>query len=159
MLRYQRINAVDDELERFHLKQKNYYSYEGIIPTKDYIIEDMKGPAGFSESDHYIYKVYLDDVMIALIDFQYGYRFSLRHDDKCVWIGLFLVDESYQRRGFGKEIINHFMDKYQQICNRVQLACIKNNELGFAFWRRCGFNVIASSEYKELTTIVLEKRI
>lgn len=159
MLNYKRIFELDDELYQFHLKQKQYYLLENISPTRDYLLNDMKLPEGFDESDHYIYKVYFKEKMIALIDFQLGYRFSMKHDDKCLWIGLFLVDEDYQRKKFGKMIIDHFIDKYRTRCYLVQLACIKKNEKGMAFWKALGFNKIAVSMYNNLEVEILELKI
>lgn len=159
MLRYQRIYGIDDELYQFHLRQKEYYMLQKIVPTKEYLISDMVIPDGFDEIDHFIYKVYFKNVMIGLIDYQLGYRFSMVHDNKCVWIGLFLVDESYQGKGFGKVIINNVIEKYCNFYNRIQLACIKDNIKGLAFWKNLGFKEIATSSYCDLEVIVLEKKI
>ena len=98
MLKYRRVLELDNELYQFHLRQKGYYMLQEIIPTKEYLINDMVIPDGFDEVDHFIYKVYFKNEMVGLIDYQLGYRFSMIHDDKCLWIGLFLVDESYQRK-------------------------------------------------------------
>lgn len=159
MLNYKRVFNVDDEICQFHLKQKQYYLLEGIVPTKDYLIDDMKIPEGFDEKNHYIYKVYFKDEMIALIDFQQGYRFSMRHDDECLWIGLFLVDESYQRMKFGKMVIEHLIEEYRKKCCLIQLACLKKNEKGMAFWKKLGFIKIDDSMYKDLEVEILEMKI
>ena len=97
--------------------------------------------------------------MVGLIDYQLGYRFSMIHDDKCIWIGLFLVDESYQRKGFGKEILNKVVKKYGDFYNRIQLACIRDNFKGLVFWKKMGFKEIATSSYCNLEVIIFEKKI
>ena len=104
-------------------------------------------------------EVYFKNEMVGLIDYQLGYRFSMIHDDKCIWIGLFLVDESYQRKGFGKEILNKVVKKYGDFYNRIQLACIRDNFKGLVFWKKMGFKEIATSSYCNLEVIIFEKKI
>lgn len=41
----------------------------------------------------------------------------------------------------------------------MQLACIKNNEKGMAFWKALGFNKIAVSMYNNLEVEILEMKI
>ena len=60
MLKYRRVLELDNELYQFHLRQKGYYMLQEIIPTKEYLINDMVIPDGFDEVDHFIYKVYCD---------------------------------------------------------------------------------------------------
>lgn len=159
MLKYQRICELDDELYNFHLQQKQYYLLEGIIPTKKYLIESMANPEGFDKEDHYIRKIYYQEKMIALIDYQIGYRFSMKYDHNCLWIGLFLVDEAWQRKKFGKEIIENVINEYKESCYIIQLACIKENLKGLGFWKALGFKEIDVSRCKNLEVIVLEKVI
>lgn len=159
MLKYRRIYELDDELYDFHLRQKQYYLLEGTVPTKEYLIEQMDNPEGFDEKDHYIKKIYYNEKMVALIDYQIGYRFSMKHDNSCLWIGLFLVDESWQRKGIGKEIMEFMIDEYKEICSTVQLACIKENLKGLCFWEKLGFKEIDVKRCGNLEVRVLEKRI
>lgn len=159
MLSFKRVVGIDDQLCQFHMKQKQYYLLENVLPTKDYLLENMKIPEGFDNRYHYIYKIYYGENMIALLDYQLGYRFSMIHDDKCLWIGLFLVDENLQRKGFGQEIIGCIVNRYKNDYNRIQLACIEDNVKGLAFWKACGFKEIGSSMHQNLTVKVLERMI
>ena len=94
---------------------------------------------GYDKKNHYCQKVYIDHQMTAYIDYQCGYRYSMQHDDTYVWIGLFLVDENKHRQGFGKAIIQSFINQLDNHYNHVQLACIEYNEKGMAFWQSLGF--------------------
>ena len=137
-----------------------------IIPTKEYLINDMVIPDGFDEVDHFIYKVYFKNEMVGLIDYQLGYRFSMIHDDKCLWIGLFLVDESYQRKGFGKEILNKVVKKYGDFyvvnvkisldnCDRISAS--KGSVYGHLFIS--GFNkAYKGSIYVDDVTLTVDKK-
>ena len=93
MLSYLKVENIDNELIEFHLRQKNYYSLEGQVVTREYLINEMRCPDGFDEIDHYIEKCYLEGELVGLVDYQYGYRYSMIHDDECVWIGLFLINK------------------------------------------------------------------
>ena len=70
-----------------------------------------------------------------------------------------MVDESYQRKGFGKEILNKVVKKYGDFYNRIQLACIRDNFKGLVFWEKMGFKEIATSSYCNLEVIIFEKKI
>lgn len=159
MLSYQEVSEIDDELYQFHIRQNVYYQLAKEVITRESLIEDMQVPEGFDESGHHIVRGYLNDVMVALIDYQKGYRYSMEHDDKCVWIGLFLVDQSYQKKGIGTVMLQEFLDEFKNDCQRVQLACLENNYVGLAFWKKLGFSEIANSKYGDLPVIVMEKLI
>lgn len=159
MLSYLKVENIDNELIEFHLRQKNYYSLEGQVVTREYLINEMRCPDGFDEIDHCIEKCYLEGELVGLVDYQYGYRYSMIHDDECVWIGLFLIDQDKQNCGLGKRLFNDCLKKFKQRCERIQLACLVRNEAGLVFWKKCGFNEIGNSKYGDLPVIVLEKRI
>ena len=98
MLRFELVKVVDEQLCAFHQRQTDYYQIEKLTPTKEYLINDMHAPDGFDQNDHVVYKVFDDDSLVSIIDYQKGYRYSMIHDQKCVWIGLFLVDQNKQRK-------------------------------------------------------------
>lgn len=145
---YRRINTVDDELYAFCLNQKAYYTLEDTVVTKEYLIEDMLIPEGYDELKHHCIKIYLAEMMVGYIDYQYGYRFSMQHDSRYVWIGLFLVDELYQRKHLGTQIIKDFLENLDCSVLHVQLACLNHNQKGLSFWRSLGFYKIGESHYK-----------
>ena len=80
----------------------------------------------------------------------------MQHDDTYVWIGLFLVDENKHRQGFGKAIIQSFINQLDNHYNHVQLACIEYNEKGMAFWQSLGFYKIADSHFGEIPVVVFQ---
>ena len=156
MIEFYRIYDVDNELYEFCLRQKGYYQLENIVITKEVLREDMNIPEGYDKKKHYCQKVYIDHQMTAYIDYQCGYRYSMQHDDTYVWIGLFLVDENKHRQGFGKAIIQSFINQLDNHYNHVQLACIEYNEKGMAFWKSLGFYKIADSHFGEIPVVVFQ---
>lgn len=159
MLRFELVRVVDEQLCAFHQRQTDYYQIEKLTPTKEYLINDMHAPDGFDQNDHVVYKVFDDDSLVSIIDYQKGYRYSMIHDQKCVWIGLFLVDQNKQRTGLGTKIINKFIDEKCQQFDLIQLACIKDNQKGLAFWHSLGFEKIGCSKYRDLDVIVLQRNL
>ncbi|WP_300081235.1 N-acetyltransferase [uncultured Thomasclavelia sp.] len=159
MLRFELVKVVDEQLCAFHQRQTDYYQIEKLTPTKEYLINDMHAPDGFDQNDHVVYKVFDDDSLVSIIDYQKGYRYSMLHDDDNIWIGLFLVDENYQRKGLGTKIINQFIEKWQSQYKSIQLACIKDNQKGLAFWHSLGFEKIGCSKYRDLDVIVLQRNL
>ena len=159
MLRFELVKVVDEQLCAFHQRQTDYYQIEKLTPTKEYLINDMHAPDGFDQNDHVVYKVFDDDSLVSIIDYQKGYRYSMLHDDDNIWIGLFLVDENYQRKGLGTKIINQFIEKWQSQYKSIQLACIKDNQKGLAFWHSLGFEKIGCSKYRNLDVIVLQRNL
>ena len=57
------------------------------------------------------------------------------------------MDESWQRKGIGKEIMEFMIDEYKETCSTVQLACIKENLKGLCFWEKLGFKEIDGVRY------------
>ena len=159
MLRFELVKVVDEQLCAFHQRQTDYYQIEKLTPTKEYLINDMHAPDCFDQNDHVVYKVFDDDSLVSIIDYQKGYRYSMLHDDDNIWIGLFLVDENYQRKGLGTKIINQFIEKWQSQYKSIQLACIKDNQKGLAFWHSLGFEKIGCSKYRDLDVIVLQRNL
>lgn len=157
MLVYQKVEKCDNELVRFHQCQKEYYALEGTIVTRNTIVSDMCSPQGFENHRHEQYKIYDGINIIGYIDFIYGYRFSQKHDHHYVWIGLFLIDENHQRKHYGKQIIDHFINIWKNECDYIQLGCLIHNRKGYAFWKSLGFYDIDISSDQEV--LILEKHI
>lgn len=156
MLRYQRITEADEELYHFYQHQIEYFEMESQEVTFQYLQEDMKSPEGFEKEEHFHYKIYDHQDMIGYIDYMIGYRFHMIHDNSYMWIGLFLVDQNYQRQHYGKRIIKDIIDMHPHLTH-VQLACLQNNPKGLAFWKALGFQSISKSSYKSFAVTVFEK--
>ncbi|UTY38813.1 GNAT family N-acetyltransferase [Allocoprobacillus halotolerans] len=155
-MKYQLIKQCDEELYQFYLRQKTYFS---LIPqeiTYQSIQEDMLGPAGFDEKQHYHYKIYEHNQMVAYLDYILGYRFSMQHDSHYLWIGLFLVEESLWQQHYGKRIISKLCQQYQDYT--IQLACLVQNKNGITFWQAMGFQEIARSYSGHEEVVIFEKQ-
>lgn len=155
-MKYQLVHSCDEELYQFYLCQRTYFSLDVQEITYDYINQDMLGPEGFDERNHFHYKIYEHQTMIAYIDYMLGYRFSMQRDQSYLWIGLFLVEESLWHHHYGQRIIQRLCQNYSQYT--IQLACLSQNKNGKAFWQAMGFKEIARSYWGHEEVIIFEKQ-
>lgn len=159
MLEYIRIQEVDQQLYLFYLQQKEYFFHiekNESLSFQD-VVDDMLPPPGFENHEHYYYKVFENQRMIGYVDCMKGYRYSCIHDDQCLWIGLFLVNESDQRKHYGQQIFLDLLEMISDI-SLIQLGCLKNNPKGLAFWKHLGFYEIDHTCPPKREIIVLERK-
>lgn len=61
-------------------------------------------------------------------------------DDRCAFIGFFMVDSSRQRQGVGSRIVDRLLGQlHDEGFRRVRLGYVEGNEQSRRFWERCGF--------------------
>lgn len=154
-LKYQLSQEVDEELFCFYCQQTQYNSLLGCQIDFQYVKDDRQIPKGFSQENHYCYKIY-DDQMIGYIDILKGYRYSMMHDDHYLWIGLFIIHQDYHRQKYGHYIISQLKEKWKNDIHVIQLGCLAHNERGLSFWKNEGFVEIAQSQKEGYCIIVLE---
>jgi len=156
MLRYIRNNGFNEDLYQFYLRQKVYYQLTKQVITREYVLEDQEIPEGFEQKDHYMYQIYQGKQMIGYLDYLVAYRYSMQHDNRYVWIGLFLIDEMFQNQGYGERIIQDFKYQWQGTYEYIQLGCIRYNHKGLAFWKKMGFYPIDEKKMGDTPLVVLE---
>lgn len=141
----------------YHLQKENiiYFQYTNEYPIKykDVIAEITELPPHTTEDQKYYIGFYLDDTLIAVMDYIDGYP-----DKNTYWIGLFILDINYQGLGIGTKIINGFIECSDK---NIQLGCLSNNVEGHMFWSKFGFKEIRHSynKDKDWDIIVMEKKI
>jgi len=115
-------------------------------------------PPGKSYDDKFVYGFYADEAMIGCADVIRGYPTP----NKAV-IGLFLLSERWQRRGFGRAfaaLLEQAIDAWPEI-KVLRVGVVEANIGAHAFWRKLGY--VESGEVKRgapefvSDVIVLEK--
>lgn len=140
----------------YHLQKENiiYFEYTKEYPPKyeDIINEVTELPPYTDISQKYYIGFYLEDTLVAVMDFIDGYP-----NDKTYWIGLFIIDINYQGLGIGTKIISTFIELSDK---NIQLGCLSDNIEGFAFWSKMGFKEITRSYNKEKdwNIIIMERK-
>lgn len=66
----------------------------------------------------------------------------------CGFIGLFMMDNKFQNKGIGSDII-HDVLRYLKMSKfkKVRLGVDKGNPQSYSFWKKNGFSVISENEY------------
>ena len=63
-------------------------------------------------------------------------------ETKQLYIPYVCVDNSFQGRGIGSEMIHYLVNKYSQSFYSVALEVLKINKKGISFYKKIGFDVI-----------------
>ena len=129
-----------------------YYRYCPPMITKQAIISDLKAlPQGKTMKDKYFIGYFYNDELLAIMDLIDGYP-----EQGIIFIGLFMVDHRYQNRGYGKIIIQEFIDYFRKNNYRsLRLAWIKENGKAEHFWLDQGFTPIKDTVDSEGHAVVL----
>lgn len=93
-------------------------------------------PEGKSYEDKFVFGIYADDEMVGCIDLIRGYP-----DSRTAWLGLLLISEKHQRRGFGAqahELVENVIHGWET-CDRIRVAAVKTNEDVIPFFERLGY--------------------
>lgn len=109
-------------------------------------------PEDKSYDDKFVFGIYVDERMIGCADVIRGYP-----DPATGFIGLLLVAEPFQRRGFGTIA-------YQQVeqeiarwnCSRARLALVEVNDRVRTFWLKLGFRPTGEKKPYRYGSVVSE---
>jgi uncharacterized protein len=93
-------------------------------------------PEGKSYDDKFVFGIYCGADMVGCADLIRGYP-----DPHTAWLGLLLVAEAFQHRGFGSAAygeLETFIRRWDR-CKRIRLSVIRANAQALPFWRKLGF--------------------
>lgn len=111
--------------------------------------------------DKFVFGVYLENKMIGCVDIIRSYP-----DSKTAMLGLLLLSEDYQGRGFGssaylraEEVVGRWAG-----CEKIRIGITRTNDKVISFWKKMGFEdtgVRRPYSHGKLTseTLVFEKKI
>lgn len=125
-------------------RNKIYYKYHPPFVTRESILEDMTAlPPGKHSCDKYYVGFFEKEVLIAVMDLISDYP-----ETDCGFIGLFMMDDRFQNKGIGSDII-HYVLKYLKLSKfkKVRFGVDKGNSQSYSFWRKNGFYVISKNDY------------
>ena len=122
----------------FALCRKNelYYQYCPPMVTMDSIRSDLHAlPTGAEMSQKYDVGYYQNGRLVAIMDLITGWT-----EERTVWIGLFMVDVSCQRKNAGTKIIHDLKMALKQAgFEMIQLGWMQGNPQAEHFWKKNGF--------------------
>lgn len=130
--------STSDANKAFALVQSNpiYFAYCPPQATRHSIIEDMTVvPANKSLDDKYYLGFFDGNELVAILDLITNYP-----DENSAWIGFFMVDAKYQKKGIGSSIIQNVVTGVKQAgLKRIELAYAKGNAQSEKFLLKNGF--------------------
>lgn len=93
-------------------------------------------PPGKDYSDKFVFTYEMAGQMAACSDIVYGYPSA-----DTAYIGLLLVTEAHEGKGYGRQVFQHLLSVAQQRreCSRLRLGVLERNERAHQFWRNMGF--------------------
>jgi RimJ/RimL family protein N-acetyltransferase len=115
---------------------------------------------GIDYKDKFVFGIYLDNNLIGCIDLCRGYP-----DESNVTLGLLLLSEKYQRKGFGRQAHNKLEEiiKGWKIFEKIRIGVLITNQEVLPFWKKMGYIEKDRKPYKhgdiETEVIVLDKTI
>lgn len=115
---------------------------------------------GIDYKDKFVFGIYIDNNLVGCIDLCRGYP-----DELTVIIGLFLLSEKYQRKGFGRHAHEKLEDiiKEWKSFEKIRLGVLVSNQEVLPFWKKMGYKEINRKPYKhgdiETEIITLDKHL
>lgn len=144
---------VDDILD---LCQHNtlFYEYTEARPTREEIQSDMRiTPPGIDLPNKYFFGFFEGQDLVAVMDLIDGYP-----KQENAYIGFFMMNQEYQGKHIGSEIINETADYLRKVGKTaIRLAIDKGNPQSAHFWKKNGFKVISEADVNGWTKLVAEK--
>lgn len=128
-----------------------FYKYHPLFVTKESIREDMKAlPPNKSYEDKYYIGFFENDSLVAIMDLILGYP-----TEETAFIGLFMTNVQYQKKGVGSNIVADVCDYLKQLSyKKVRIGVDKENPQSNAFWLKNGFHIISEKEYRIMDLIL-----
>lgn len=110
----------------------------------------LRLPEGKAKADKFYVGFWNGSDLVAVMDFVYAYP-----DEETVFIGLFMVDQAYQRKGIGSQIVTEALAYFTKKFRKARLAYVKGNPQSQHFGEKQGFKPIGSEVKQELYTVVI----
>jgi RimJ/RimL family protein N-acetyltransferase len=131
----------------------NVLSKNKEILTIDEIIQEIKSGASIGAKRFLVKE---DEEYIGILEY-----LPINPSDQTTWLGLLLIKNEHQTKGFGTQVLNLFEEKLvRQDVKKYRIGVIKENEKAHKFWSRQGFNRInqvTNEDGKEV--IIYEKNL
>ena len=131
-----------------------YFQHCPPEPSLESVREDMQClPDGKSESDKFFLGFWHDQDLVAVLDFVLAYP-----DEKTVFIGLFMVNQTYQGKGLGSQIVTEALTYFSKNFQKARLAYVKGNSQSQGFWEKQGFKAVGDEiKQAHYTVVAMEK--
>lgn len=153
-----KLNESDlDLIMNLYKNNKYYFSILDEQPSINSIKEDIYSlPNNKEIKDKYYIGLFIKEKLIGVTDLIDGYP-----NEKCAYLGLFMLDFDSQNKGLGTKLINELVFSLKdQGFNSIKLAYINDNKQAEHFWLKNGFVKDGKiSMYKNKSITELERKL
>lgn len=121
-----------------------FYEYHPPFVTRESILEDMEAlPPGKGYEDKFYLGFFDGENLVAVMDLIRDFP-----EKRIAFIGLFMMDQQYQGKGIGSEIIHDCISCFIEWgFDAVRLGVDIGNPQSLAFWKKNGFSAISEEKY------------
>lgn len=142
---------VFDRVLKIYDTNKEYFMVSmNAKPSMESVIEDMNAippKSSFEKKNYCLIK--LNGIDIGVIDYLINYP-----DEDAIYIGLFMIDGRFHRKGCGREFLKEFIPIIKsQGYKRIRLGVLDRNINALKFWTNFGFKIV-----KEVTSTIHPER-
>ena len=146
---------VPDILD-LYLENTEYFKHCPPSPTRETVKEDMVAlPPKKEVADKYFIGIFDDNFLVAVMDLIDRYP-----DNRTVFIGLFMVSKTCQRKGIGTYIAKALSQMLRtEGYVRIRLGYVKTNLSALRFWLKQGFQQTGAESVRENYTVIEAEKI
>ena len=139
--------------EIFFCNKEYFLLTDGQPATKNTCVETIKYcPNGFSIEKINNIGVSYNCKPVCTLFTLCGYP-----DDNTVYIGLFLMNEEFKRKGVGKKVIKALFNSCSDTAIRKFCLSVQdNNVAGYSFWKSLGFRIVDRSICDGFTNLSMQ---
>lgn len=143
----------DKYAEIFYSNNDYYLTTDGRPASKDDCIDTIEYcPNGFPKEKCYCIGFSINGKPAAILSLLEDYP-----DYGTLYIGLFLMNEKFKRKGIASNIIHTLLDEALRTGYKsVKLSVQDNNISGFSFWKKLGFYVTERNQCSGFCNLSME---
>ena len=122
----------------FYCNEEYFFITDGRFAIKQDCIDTIEYSQNFSDGKAFCIGFTCKNTPVAFLSIIEEYP-----EKETLYIGLFLVDRQFKRKGIGTKIINSLINEaFKSDYQALRLSVQDNNMSGYSFWESLGFKII-----------------
>ena len=137
------LNNLEKYVDVFYSNEEYYTITDGKVADLE-LCKDVVTycPDNFPNENVFCLGFYKNENPVAILSILLGYP-----TPNTLYLGLFIVNSPFHRKGIGIKIINAFISTSKDLgFNKIELSVQDNNISGLSFWKKLKFKTIAKCD-------------
>ncbi len=136
----------------FYCNEEYFLITDGHIASRQDCIDTMEYSNNFLSGKSFCIGFSYEDKPVAFLSIIEEYP-----EKETLYIGLFLMNEHFKRKGIGTKIITGLINEaFKADYKSLKLSVQENNISGYSFWKRLGFKVTDKTECDGFQNLSME---